>query len=678
MNNLLKSKEGFSLLEAMIALGIGAIFLTSVLATWYATTKAWNDEGQLFEVRINIEKAMERIKSDVRLSTDTNILFYPAGSTSYTAISIPRSTPSTSTGLLTMSSGAIVWDKTVIYHVYTPSGQSSELRRTVINSYDSNSTTRQTQLNTVVTGGTYNTGTYTTTTLFKADTVSLTIEPPVPTFDGYSSTTTRSANTSFGSMPLTAGTHTIRFEVTGKNSSSSSYGIGIDSVTLTPSEGAQEAEALLPVYAQYGATAVAEDMSASGTTWGGNYQVNFQSAATGNYVTFSTNYDQWLESNFSNLTFSATKVSGTNPVATLLSREDSNASSGWSASTQTGDGDSSDDTSAAGFSVRTLVQGSYMTAGTMMRIQFTAASNNSLTIGPAYLGVQGTGPNISGSWVTQLYFDNAAVIEGGTDGTGATANPGTATVSPQIPAGYHIWSNWFVYTPSTSSNYLVSMYVVSGSATVWTPSPTTGTTYNYRVSGNQASSTSDWTSMSGYDGTSSVTQTVYAVANIAVWQSSGTATSQVYDTRMTSPAFNQMAWTGSPTSGVSMQARSSANADMSSATDWTSATTTSPKSLTTITAKRYIQWKATLTAASPYTTYPTLDNVKIDWPGATGSVEFSGYYTKKPSYGIFKVLIDGVQPISGLDINVVATRNYRGTPYSYTLTEEQKALNTGK
>ena len=147
---------------------------------------------------------------------------------------------------------------------------------------------------------------------------------------------------------------------------------------------------------------------------------------------------------------------------------------------------------------------------------------------------------------------------------------------------------------------------------------------------------------------------------------------------MASPAFNQMTWTANPLSTVSLQARSSANSDMSNSTDWTTATTTSPASLTAITGKRYIQWKTTISAASPYTTYPSLDDLKIDWPGATGSVEFSGYYTKKPSYGIFKVLVDGALPITGLDINVAATRNYRGQAYTYTLTEEQKALNTGK
>ena len=663
------SITGFTLLESLIAMSIGAIFTSSILATWYYSTKVWNEENRRFEARINVEKTIERIKNDVRLSTNSSILFYPQGNTTYTAVSIPLATPNTN-GFLTRSGGQIVWDKTVIYHVFG----GNELRRTVFSSYNSNAANRQTQLDNVVTTGT-TTGA-TTTALFRTDTAAMEITPQYPTFDGYSATTARSSSTSFGSLTLSAGTHQIRFEVAGKNTASSGYGIGIDSIALTPSGGPQETEALLPATAQSGATAASEDMSSYGNAWGGNYQVNFPASATGHYMTFSTNYDQWLESNFANMTYSNTKTTGTDPYVTLASREDTSLTPSWRASTQTGNAGSANDATAAGYSVRSIMQGAYIvTTGVMMRIKFTAATDSSLTLGPAYFGVRNPGtPNFLGGAVTQLYFDNPAVVEGGTDGTGATANPGTNT-GITIPAGSHAWTNWFIYTPSSASDYLISMYVSGGSATVWTPSPA-GPTYSYRVTGDQAGSAGDWTGMPGY----AVNQSVYASTEMAVWQSSGTATSQIYDTKMTSPAFNQIAWTSSLPTGatIAMSARSSDNADMSGATAWTTGAATSPASIASIAGRRYVQWRATLQAASPYASYPTLDNVKIDWPGQTGSVEVSGYYTKRPSYGIFKVSVDGVQPTLGLKIKVTASGNYRGQTYSYSLTEEQKPLNTGK
>lgn len=677
-----RSMRGTSMIEVMIAISIGAYFLTSVLSTWYASSKSWFVENQKNAARICVEKGIERIKADARLSTYSNILYYPQFSSlisTYQGISIPMATPDAN-GLLTRSGGQIVWDKQVLYYVYN-----NQLQRTVISTYSTNVATRQNYLNTAVTTGTVSVAgaTVTTTPLFSADSASLSVVPQTPTFDGYASSEQRSPITSFGSISLAPGAHTIQFEVTGKNASASSWGIGIDSVAVTPSGGHQEAE-VLTISAQSGAAASIENMSGYGSGWGGNYQVHFPSTAVGNSVSFSTNYDQWLESNFANMTYSNTKTTGTNPYLTLSTREDASATSNWTASAQAGSGSSaSNDSTASGMSVRTVISGAaFSSVGgvTMMRFKFSAASNAALVVGPAYFGVQGSGPNISGSWITQLYFDNSPVNPGGSDGVGAIANPGTATGSLSIPAGGHVWTNWFAYTPSAAANYLVSAYVSSGSATVWSPSPL-ASIYNYRVSGNQASSAADWTTLPGYDGTSPVAQTIFGVTDVATWSNTGTATSQIYDTRMTSPGFNQIAWTPvlQPAgSTITFQARSSPNADMSGATAWTAAASASPASLGSLSSQRYIQWRTTITAASPYDSYPTLENVKVDWPGQSSLVEISGYYTKRPSYGIFKVLVDGVQPTQGLNITLSATKDYRGESHSYSLTEEQKPLNTGK
>ncbi|MBI3252141.1 MAG: hypothetical protein HYZ52_02320 [Candidatus Omnitrophica bacterium] len=672
-------KRGFSLLEAFIALGVGAVFLSSVVSTWYFASDRWRAENTRFDLRMDIEKAMERIKNDVRLSDANGILYYPQNASSYTAISLPHATPDAN-GYLTFSNNLISWNQTIIYYVYNNNGR-YELRRRVTASFNSNQSARQTELDTLALNGPLGlpqeVGT-TDTVLVSAGNLALDIVPQAATFDGYDPAVTRSGSTSFGSVRLTAGNHQVRFEVTGKNASSSSHGIGIDSLTLSPSGGPQEAEALLPIYASLGAAPAAEDMTPyTGVLWGGNYQVNFPSTAVGHYMTFQTYYDQWLESNFANMTFSNTLTTGTNPYVTLSSRETQSLSPSWTADAQTLSGGTSNDATASTMSVRSIVSAGYITkSGVMARIKFLAASDATVTVNSAYFGPRVAGTADAAS-LAPLYFDNAPVVEASSDPVGSTANPGSAT-SVTIPAGYHAWSNWFIYPINSPSaaDYLVSMYV-TGNATAWTPNPVGGT-QSYRVSGDNAAVLAGWSILPGY----ATNQSVYASAQLATWQNTGTATSQIYDTKMTAPVYAQASWSATLPAGslITMKARSSSAADMSGATAWGSivGSAVSPMALGGIGNQRYVQFQATLQAGAPYATFPELDDVKITWPGQTALVEFSGYYTKKPSYGIFKVLVDGAQLTKGLEIKLTASEIYRGQTYNFSLNAEQKAMNTGK
>src|SRR3989338_796520 len=199
---------GFSLLEAMISIAVGSVFLGSVLSAWQFSTKTWKEENVRSLLRVSIEQSMEKIKEDIRLSDSNKVLFYPSSGSPYTAISIPRATPNAN-GFLTLSGGNIVWDKTVVYYPFLNSGK-TELRRTVYNTFDTNSTSRQTELDTLVTTGAPSGGSSATTrVLFKNDTAAFEIVSPNPTFDGYAASVSRSPLTSFGSVTLTSGAHQV-------------------------------------------------------------------------------------------------------------------------------------------------------------------------------------------------------------------------------------------------------------------------------------------------------------------------------------------------------------------------------------------------------------------------------------------------------------------------------------
>ncbi len=389
------------------------------------------------------------------------------------------------------------------------------------------------------------------------------------------------------------------------------------------------------------------------------------------------------------MTHSNSGVIGTNPVLSLSSRETQGAVPDWQASTQTLSGTEGALTLLTQQSVRTVVNGSTISsAANMIRVKFTASSSAALQINSAYLGIRsgsealGTGTaDFSGS-PTALYFDNLPVAEGSPDPVGAIGS-GTATAIT-IPAGSHAWSNWFEYSLTIPPpDFLVSMNVSSGSqGDTWTqtggsPIPV----HSYRVddaSGIYTGLASPWSGLAGY----TASDATFAAVEIGGWSNAGTATSQVYDTKMTAPVFSQLSWEALLPAGAtaSFKVRTSSNADMTSATNWTVLTpyTASPSSLASLSSRRYVQFQVTLTGASPYVTYPYVDNVLIQWPGQTCLVDLSGYYTKKSNYGIFKILVDGVPTIKGLEIKLNASQNYRGKMYTCSLNSEEKPRNTGK
>ena len=310
-----------------------------------------------------------------------------------------------------------------------------------------------------------------------------------------------------------------------------------------------------------------------------------------------------------------------------------------------------------------------------MRFKFIASSAGSLGITAAYFGLASApgSPNFLGT-TTLLYFNNAPIPVGGSDEIGATGIVGPTNVT--IPAGYYVWSNWMPVSVLAGSSYILSFTVPNivseGLETYWDPG--TGT-HSFMVTG--ASPTVNWT---GTEPSYTSSSGIHSLSNIAVWTKTGVSTSQIYDTHISDPAYNQLTWTTNLNGTYLLKARSSDDSQMTGATAWNllAGYSSSPATISGIGSGRYVQFQATLTTASPYTIYPQLDNVTTTWPGQTAIVEFSGQYTLRPNYGMFKVLVDGNSIVNALKINVSTTKNYQGKNETIALSAEVKARNSGK
>lgn len=649
----------------MISAGISSLFLASVMSAWYFSGRTFQDERARYQMRYESGKVLERIKDDVRLSDGNNILFYPASGTEFTAISIPGATANNA-GFLTLTNSGITWDHTIIYHLADDGNGGTELRRVRIPSYAASNSTRQAQLDSIVGGGVV--AGSTVTTLIRSDDVTLRFTPTSPTFDGYSATPTTSGAVSFGSVRLSAGDHQIRFQVTGRNDASSGYEMGIDTVSLTPSGGIQEAE-VLTVTADTGDPSTIEDMSGVGF-WSGNHHREYRSNTIGDYVEFETYYDQWLESNFYSMTHSNTVVDGNDPVLTILSREDQSATPAWQSTGQASTSVALNQP-ATGETWRTVISsGSIVRSGQMVRFKIRAGSA-SLVIQEAYIGLRsGLTEDLAGA-PTQLFFDNAPQSDGAVDPVGALA-PGVAT-AVTIPAGQYVWTNWMETGFGSGVDYLFSCYVSSGDAAIWQDT-TPGAVHSYRVAGNSAA-TLDITPLSTSDA-------VFAVEEIATFQASGAAISQIYDTKLDAPSYGTISWSSTlpPAAQIRLYVRTSDDRNMVGATDWSMVApiTTSPANLSGAGSERYIQFRAELDAGSPYLTLPTLDDVRITWPGQTALVEVSGQFTKKPDYGTFTVKVDGQDLVNALSVDIELSQDVQGREHTHAVSAEMRPRNTGK
>ncbi|MGD2278616.1 MAG: type II secretion system protein, partial [Candidatus Omnitrophota bacterium] len=529
MNKRIRNKKGFTLVEVVFAAVTFLMVIAAILASWVFTQKAWIAEKERTVLRVNIMKALETIRSDLRLSDLNRIVYYPSGGEPYTAISIPVAEPDANGFLSLDAGGQIDWDKTVIYHVWTDAGGDKMLRRTVYDPRDNTLTDaeRYTQLENAVTTGSGGAGSTTDDGfLMDLDTFEISSHATVIDFYTDSSTAEKSDKVVFGWASFDDGDHTIRFEVTGKNDDSSGYDIGVDNVMIEPAGSTREVE--------YFDSAGLLTVSGGSTNrvydpmWNNKNYIEFDVASdSGDYIEFSDHYDLWRESAFENVVLEDTETAGEEVrIALDIPDTDEEGEIIWFASQATGDSQTSGrdgslpwGSTGSGVTVRTVVSASDISEdGDLVRVNFKTYSGAPLLIERAYItrkddsssndydGYANLDP--SGRTIVeyhrhqQLFFKDANDYDGDTDTDEATPMawlPATDDDSSEI------WSLWTAFPlekeiSGSDVNHLVTFYVSDGTkagSKYWQG----GSTITYYLTGDsytqaqleQAAGTPDWT-----------------------------------------------------------------------------------------------------------------------------------------------------------------------------------------
>ncbi|MDD4956694.1 MAG: hypothetical protein PHH49_05450 [Candidatus Omnitrophica bacterium] len=670
MARLVGDKKGITLAEIMFAAVISIMVVSTVVSVWIYTQRTWRGEIRHTSIRTDMIKAIERLRSDIRLSSGTYMTFYPSGGSEFSAISMPLATTDSDGFFLRDGSDKISWSKTVIYHIVSETGV-DKLRRTVINSWDSalDATGRYSLLTNVVNGT--NTGA-SHEDLIKKDLQAFEITTLSPVIDFYydSSDPVKVRNVVFGYAKLSSGSHTVKFKVTGKNDDSTGYAFGLDTIKIEPAGYPREAEYYNSAGAPSGALSSGGSTleKVSGSMWSNNNYLEYNATFIDDYIEITDGYDLVRESAFDNTTRNnTTKFDADVKIKLELpeDREDDKNMIAWSAYSQTG---AASQDGADGYLpaypivIRTIVKNGYMDmAANAVRVRFKAPSSNPTRIDAAYLTrktIQGTDTDPDGlanqdpSGLTvseyhrhqRLFFseeDNDIDMNGDGDKLDILdyAN---------IPSGGEIWSVWTAFPmvredadgdpvdllitvsiPDLSSVSFPSGWEGFDSSDCecreWTGSVCnsqymrladigggTGTYTNIL----QAAGTPDWSDATYVPVASN---NVYFAMDIDTWDNEGTVESQVYDTTISSPSYSQIKWNGSTPSGTSivMKARSSDNDDMQGASSWDTltGTSTNPGSLG-IGSGRYAQFQAVI-------------STDMGWEWSGGTLSYVAYITEQ-------------------------------------------------
>lgn len=659
MWKVFRQKKGFTLSEVVFAVMISMMVIAAVLSIWVFTYRTWAGERARTGLRIDMVKALETIKNDLRLSSLTHMSFYPSGGEPYTAISMPVADLDAN-GFFTLDAhGKIDWDKTVIYHLFPAEGTQYTLRRTVFNSRDNSKTDvqRYVQMAAVVSAGTG--GSHTDTEFLEnVDVFEISSLAPVIDFYDVSATAVKANQVVFGWARLSPGDHTIRLEVTGKNAASSGYDLGVDNIRIEPSGSVREMEYYDSSFAPVGAFTVGGGTAGRiyDSMWNNNNYLELAAGGVGSFMEIVDYYDLWRESAFNSASLNNTERAGEEARVGLdVPEGEEPGEITWFADAATGDAaveghdgyvNPADPLAMplAPVVVRTLIDHSYLDVDPdepddqvdMIRVCFKSASTGTLRIEKAYItrksndaaaaafdGLENASPAAETIQEChrhqQLFFKDTSADF---DGDGSTDDIVKGVVfSSSAPKNGSAWSEWTAFPlvvrdgAGQDTDYFITFYVSDVSqaeCSYWESSEV----QSYYLTGGgieNAAGTPVWDGV--YMPVAS--SDVFVTANIDTGRKTGQIESQVFDTSLDAPSYSQLGWSEDRPVGTNIEAkaRSSGSSYMAGAPDWdaVSPNASNPHALS-IGSGRYVQFCMDL-ATEPF------------WESAGSVLTYADYIT---------------------------------------------------
>jgi len=669
------NRSGFSLVETVVSLSIMLVVVMLGMGGFMYMQKNQSQQINQDVLDMDTHMAAMRLQQEMRLSSLDAMVFYPATAKKYTAVSFPLlcgEIPEED------ADGKIVWDTTVVYYAFG-SGDEMKLMRTEFSPRDNSLSVvdRQNQLASVIANGNgaaaANGGNSTTTCLFE-HVFNWEIVPMGSSYDAYSPVEEVDKDASLGSFILSPGDHTLELTATGKDSRSSGYRLGIDTIRVSCSGQRREAER----QRKAGSPNPHGRQNHNGQVQGGHY-LGFEGSGVGDHFSLTLYNDRWEDCNFiggdrSNTTVGAIDTSYDPSEFTLkLAGNTTN----WSAKAQSRDGNLSDENDIGGTNwvnnaffngaiVRVLIRGQDLEQrnsvyadpldhdGAGCRIAFKcsdiAANGKDLVIRRAYIDTcVGTNisPHTAGSPVK------------------ITFNSGKNYILAKN--GHTVWSDIIDFPISWEKSYAVTFRIATASGEkiypyIWRDG--LGRTSSFMI---PLSKIPLWSDLTATDwDPARMTNLPYIVAVDMLhttYPQQGTYISPAMDTLLEDANFESIDWTEDLPSGtqIDIKVRSADHADMSDAPDWASVSPIpSPGSLNTIAYKRYVQYQATLYSNGKGVDTPKLRNVAIQWPGETRSVDIGGAFINGPDYGQFEATIDGQPLASPLRISIELLQPVRG------------------
>ena len=688
---ILKQSRGFTLVEFMFVSITVAMLVGAILGTWIFMQRTWTIETVRTNSRVDMIKALETLRNDLRLSSLTYMSFYPEGQGPYTAVSLPVANRDLNGFFSLEGSGKIDWDQTVVYHLFQDAGGVRTLRRTVIDSRDNtmDREERYSQLENIALEG-QGEDDVLTDTEFLLDIETFEISTLAPIIDFYedSNIPMRRGKVLFGWVKLAPGEHTFKFEVIGKNDLSSGFSLGFDNIMIEPSGSIRDAEYYCSSYAPEGmlTESAGSAQRVLGLEWSNSNYLEFDADGVNSYIEIADYYDLWRESAFEQVSLNNTRKDGEEVRISLDlpnafdSPEDVEEPENikWFAHQQAEDTEQEGhdgyvnpggpDSSPTGhIVVRTLIKrqsidldpASSSDSIDLVRVKFAASDEGELRIERAYItrrdmssveeydGLTNIDPGSDTPdkyhMHQQLFFRDISDI----DGDGDVENVIPQLVVDSSITERSVWSEWTAFPlvvedSGTDIDYFVTFVIddiTKAECKYWEDSASSAQTFYGEIDAGEEifAGTPNWSvlEVAGDLVVELPSEYIFAVKELDMWGKTGTAEAKVFDTTIFSPEYNQIIWSEYKPTGtsVSVKARTGSSIDMVDASQWVDVSDLSIDG-----TGRYLQFLASL-SSEPF------------WSSGTFTLSYSNYIIQQRTLEDyeFPAAGSGVRYITDLD-----------------------------